>query len=155
MIKAAKISFTESKKNIFIYGAINCIIYIFLFILLKYFNVNDLTGLRIGNYVILGLVSLFQTHQLIKQKNGYVPFLQSFFITLFTGACSFFFFAIFVFIYSRCDPYLPVLFNMESTDLNKSISAILVFVEGSGGSIIVALITMFYANRYEDEEAKI
>jgi hypothetical protein len=34
-------------------------------------------------------------------------------------------------------------------------SALLIFFEGVGGSIIIALVAMMYSDRYEDGEAKI
>ncbi len=44
---------------------------------------------------------------------------------------------------------------MDSNSQNKMVAAMLVFFEGSGGSIIVALIAMFYAGRYQDGEATV
>ena len=155
MLSEAKISFSKMKKNIFLFGIINCAIYIILFFAFKYLNFKDITGLRVINYVALTLVSLYQIHNLIKQRHGYMPFLDSFCLTFFTGTWSFMLFSAFIYIYSWCDPYLHELFIMDSSSQNKLVAAMLVFFEGSGGSIIIALIAMFYAGRYQDGEASI
>src|SRR6185437_13115298 len=145
MLTEAKISFSKLKKNIFIFGIIDCVFFIILFFAFKYLNFKDITGLRVINYAALALISLYQIHKLIKQRNGYIPFLESFCLTFFTGSFSFLLFSAFIYIYSWCDPYLYELFIMDSTSQNKLVAAILVFFEGSGGSIIIALIAMFYA----------
>jgi hypothetical protein len=155
MLSKAKISFSKLKKNIFLFGIINCAVYIILFLAFKYLNFKNITSLRVVNYVALILVSLFQIHNLIKRKNGYIPFLESFGLIFFTGTWSFMLFSAFIYIYSWCDPYLHELFIMDSSSQNKLVAAMLVFFEGSGGSLIIALITMFYSGMYEDGEASI
>src|SRR6185312_2364193 len=110
MLSEAKISFTKLKKNIFIFGIINCIFFIILFLAFKYLNFKDITGLRVINYAALTLISLYQIHRLIKQKKGYIPFLESFCLIFFTGTWAFMLFSAFIYIYSWCDPYLHELF---------------------------------------------
>ena len=155
MLSQAKISFTKMKKNILMYGIINCALFIILFLSFKYLNFKDITGLRVINYLALTLVSLYQLHSLMKKRHGYIAFLDSFCLTFFTGTWAFMLFSAFIYIYSWCDPYLHELFIMDSTAQNKLVAAMLVFFEGSGGSIIIALIAMFYSGIYQDGEASI
>jgi hypothetical protein len=155
MLSKAKISFSKMKKNILIFGIINCAFYIILFFAFKYLNFKNITNLRVINYAALTLISLFQIHSLIKQKNGYIPFLESFLLIFCTGTWSFMLFSGFIYIYSWCDPYLHELFIMDSSAQNKLVAAMLVFFEGSGGSIIIALIAMFYSGMYQDGEASV
>lgn len=155
MLSEAKISFSKLKKNIFIFGIINCAFFIILFFAFKYLNFVNITNLRVVNYAALALISVYQIHRLIKQRNGYIPFLESFLLTFCTGTWAFILFSAFIYIYSWCDPYLHELFIMDSNAQNKLVAAMLVFFEGSGGSIIIALIAMFYAGMYQDGEASI
>jgi len=151
----AKISFSEIKKTIFIFGMVNFAVYTVLFLLFKYLNFLNITSLWVVNYVTLTLISLYQVHRLVKQNRGYIPFLQTFCMVFFTGSWSFVLFGIFIFIYAWLDPYLNQLFNMDADSQSKLVSAILVIFEGIGASIIIALIAMFYSSRYEDGEATI
>jgi|ERR1700757_4678399 len=151
----AKISFSKMRKNILVFGIVNFAIYTVLFLLFKYLNFLNITSLWIVNYATLTLISLYQVHKLVKQSGGYVPFLQIFCIIFFTGSWSFILFGIFIFIYAWFDPYLNQLFDMDADSQSKLVSAILVVFEGSGASIIIALIAMFYSSRYEDGEVTI
>lgn len=155
MLSKAKISFSKLKKNIFLFGIINCAIFIVLFLSFKYLNFRDITGLRLINYFALTIISLYQIHRLVKLKHGYIPFLNTFCLIFFTGTWAFMLFSAFIYVYSWLDPYLHELFIMDSNSQNKLVAAMLVFFEGSGGSIIIALIAMFYAGRYQDGEASI
>jgi hypothetical protein len=151
----AKISFSKIKKTVFVFGIVNFVVYVILFLVFKYLNFLNITSLWIVNYVTLTLISLYQVHKLVKQSGGYVPFLQTFCMIFFTGSWSFILFGIFIFIYAWFDPYLNQLFDMDADSQSRLVSAILVFFEGSGASIIIALIAMFYSSRYEDGEATI
>ncbi len=155
MIKQAIISFSKMKKYVLFFGMANCAIYIILFLAFKYLNLREITGLRIINYVAFLVMSLYEIHWLVKKNNRFIPFLEAFLTVFITGTISFFIFAIFIFISSFADPYLNQLFFSDSAALNRFIAALLVFFEGSGGAIIIALIGMMYASRYQDGEAKI
>src|SRR5580693_9749395 len=110
MIKAARISFSKMKKNIFIFGVINCIVYIVLIMLFRFFNLLHIGGLSMIDYVTLCLISLYQIHRWIKQTGGYVPFLQVLCTIFFTGLLSFILLGGFIFAYSLVDPYLAELY---------------------------------------------
>jgi predicted membrane channel-forming protein YqfA (hemolysin III family) len=85
MLKDAHLSFLRMKKNIFLFGIINAAVFIGLFFAFKYLNLRNITGLRIINYVVLAIISIIQIHKLIKDNKGYIPFLQAYFISFFTG----------------------------------------------------------------------
>ena len=154
-MKEAEISILKIKKNILFFAALNFAVYVILFLGFKYFNLLNITGLRMVNYITLTLISLYQIHAITKSKNGYIPFLKSYIITFVTGTLSFMFFSIYIFIYSWLDPLLYELFIMDANGESKIISAMLIFFEGSGGTIIISLIAMFYSGRYQDNEASI
>jgi hypothetical protein len=63
-------------------------------------------------------------------------------------------FAGFIFAFSLSDPYLTESYFNTYGKLH-SWSALLIFFEGVGGSIIIAMVAMMYSDRYEDGEAKI
>jgi len=155
MLKAAKISLPKMASNIVLFAGINFVVYVALFLSLKYMNVLNLSGFLMLNYVTLAFVSLYQIHALIKKNQAYIPFLESFVLIFLTGTLSFMFFSIYIFIYSWLDPLLYELFIMDSGDQNKLIAAMLIFFEGSGASIVIGLIAMFYSGRYQDDEASI
>ena len=155
MLRSAKISISKMKREIFIYGLISGILYIVSLLSFKYLNLLHIRTLRIFNYVALTLISLYQVHHWIKKSGGYIPFLEVFFTVLFTGAFSFAILGIFIFIYSFSDPYLTELFIVSSNDHSKLVPAIVVFFEGSGASIIVSLIVMLYASKFEEGETSL
>ncbi|MES2679067.1 MAG: hypothetical protein V4635_04245 [Bacteroidota bacterium] len=152
MLKAAIITDTATRKSLIIFAIANCILFIIAVISFKYLNLLHFWGLRITNYVIVTLISIYQVNRLIRNNGGYVPFLKAFVLTLFTGIFSFMLFAAFIYVYSFFDPYLAKMFITGSDDSNRLIPAMIVFFEGSGASIIVALIAMVYASRFEDGE---
>ena len=153
MLKAAKTSVTTMKRSIVRFAILNAAIFILLALAFKCLNLLHIWGLNMINYVILTFISLWQVHRWIKQSHGYIPFLEVFFTVIFTGALAFVFFGIFIFLYSLYDPYLASLYITHSDSAGKLIAPILLFFEGSGGSIIVAMIAAFYAARFEDGEA--
>ena len=155
MLHEAKISITKMRNNIIAFGIINCIIYVILVLLFKYLNLLHISGLRMLNFFPLAFVSMYQVHYLVKNNNGYIPFLQVFTNTFFTGTFSFLLFSVFLFFYTWFDPYMEPLYFDVAQGSNRFIPAFLLFAEGSGGSIIVAMVIMKYANRYADSEAKI
>ncbi|HOZ86711.1 MAG TPA: hypothetical protein PL029_03085 [Bacteroidia bacterium] len=152
MLKAAKISDKETQKTVAIFAITNCILFIIAVISFKYLNLLHFWGLRITNYVIISVVSIYQVNRLIRNNGGYVPFLQAFVLTFITGIFSFMLYAAFIYTYSFFDPYLAEMFITGSVHDNRLMPAIIVFFEGSGASIIVALIAMVYASRFEDGE---
>ncbi len=155
MLREAKISLTKMRNTIIFFGIINCCIYILLFLIFKYLNLLHISGLRMLNFFPLAFTSMYQVHYLVKKNKGYIPFLQAFTNTFFTGTVSFLLFSAFLFFYTFYDPYIqPLYFDMQE-NTNRIIPAFLLFAEGSGGSIIVAMVIMKYANRFTDGESKI
>jgi len=154
MVEITKPSSSLSKRKIFIYGILNCVIYIILFMAFRCFNLLQFSGLCMLNYVTLFLLSLYQINRWVKQIGTYIPSLQAFIAIFFTGAFSFMLFAGFIFVYSLFDSYVTELYFNTYGKLH-SWSALLIFFEGVGGSIIIALVAMMYSDRYEDGEAKI
>jgi len=152
MLKAAHLSFSAMRTSIFTFGAVNAGIFILLAIVFKYLNMLHIWGLDMINYVVLAFLSLYQVHHWIRTGRGYVPFLQAFFAILFTGAVAFILFGAFILIYSLFDPLLAKMYITHADSAGKLVGPILLFFEGTGGSIIVALIASFYAARYEDGE---
>ena len=155
MIKAARISLGKAKKSIFTFALINCVVYIVLVLTFKYANLLHIWGLRMSNYAALSLISILQVRQWIKANKGYLPFLEAFFTILFTGALASLFFGGFMLVYSLYDPYLATMYVTDPGLQSMVIPAIVLVLEGTGASIIVALIVMFYAGRFEEGEAKI
>ena len=154
MTEITKSSSSLLKRKIFIYGLLNCIVYIILFMAFRSFNLLQFSGLRMLNYVTLFLFSLYQINRWVKQIHTYIPSLQAFIAILFTGAWSFMLFAGFIFAFSLSDPYLTESYFNTYGKLH-SWSALLIFFEGVGGSVVIALVAMMYSDRYEDGEAKI
>lgn len=155
MLQAAKISATKMQKSIFKFAVIECAFYIAFALSFKFLNLLHIWGLSMVNYFVLAVISIFQVHSWIKRSGGYVPFLQAFFTALFTGSVSFVLFAIFILVYSFSDPYFAKLFITHTENTGRLIAPIVVFFEGTGASIIVGLISSFYAARYEDQEVPV
>lgn len=155
MLKAAQLSFSTMRSSIFTFGAANAGIFILFAIAFKYLNLLHIWGLNMINYVVLTLLSLYQVNHWIKTGKGYVPFLQVFFTILFTGAVSFILFGAFILIYSLSDPLLAKMYITHADSAGRLVGPILLFFEGTGGSIIVGLIASFYAARYEDGEVPV
>ena len=154
MLTSDKISLPKTKKKIIAFGVLNCAVYIILFMCFMWFNLLHFTGLRMLNYVSLFLISLYQINRWVKQIGTYIPSLYAFCTIFFTGACSFFLFAGFIFAYSLFDPYVTKLYFNTYGELHLW-SALIIFFEGVAGSMIIGMIAMMYSDRYEDGEAKI
>ncbi len=154
MLKANEISLLKTKKKIVVFGILNCTVYIILFMSFRCFNLLQYSGLRMLNYVSFFLISLYQINRWVKQIGTYIPSLYAFCAIFFTGALSFMLFAGFIFAYALFDPYVTELYFNTYGKLN-SLSSVLIFFEGLGGSMIIAMIAMMYSDRYEDGEAKI
>lgn len=155
MLKAAKISFDTMKKSILLFAVINSVIYFLLVLSFKYLNLLHVFGLGLVNFVVLFFLSMLQFKLQILKNKGYIPYLQVFFATLMTGTLSFAAFVVFLFGYSFIDPYFTDLFFVETGTSIKVLPFILLFCQGSGGSIIVALAISFYTARYEDGEVEL
>lgn len=155
MLKDAKISFNAMKKSIVLFAAINSTVYFLLVLGFKYLNLLHVFGLSLVNFVVLFFLSMLQFKLQIKKNKGYIPYLQVFFATLMTGTLSFAAFVVFLFGYSRVDPYFIDLFFTDTGTPILLMPFILLFCQGSGGSIIVALAISFYTARYEDGEVEI
>ena len=154
-MKPANIPYSKIKKSILVYSIINCLCYIIFLMLFKFFSLLHIWGLRMINYAILGVISLYQVKHWIKEYKGYVRFLKVFATVLVTGVFSFALFAAFIFVYSWFDPYLNELYVTHSVGQIRLIPSVVIFFEGTGGSIVVALIAMIYASRYEDGEVSV
>ena len=154
MTETTKSSSSFSKRKIFIYGILNCVVYIILFMVFRCSNLMHFSGLRMLNYVSLFLISLYQINRWVKQIGTYIPSLQAFSAIFFTGSWSFMLFGGFIFAYSLFDPYLTESYFNTYGKLH-SWSALLIFFEGVAGSVIIAMVAMMYSDRYEDGEAKV
>ena len=152
MLHAAKISLTKMRNSILTYGFISCLFYIGFLLLMKMLNLMHITELRMVNYVILCLICMYQIKRWVFKTGAYVPFLQVFCTALFTGICSFAFFSAFLFVYTRFDNDLNELFIQNTNTFLSSLPTVIVFLEGSAISIIVALINLQYFRRYEEGE---
>jgi hypothetical protein len=112
----------------------------------------EITELRMVNYVILCLVCMYEIRKWVRDRETYVPFLQVFGTSFFTGLWSFFLFSVFLFVYAKFDPQLTELFAQQPLVVFSNFPSILIFFEGSAVSIIVALINLQYFRRFEEGE---
>lgn len=155
MLHAARISFTTMRNSILLYGALNCVVYILLFLLFRLLGWLDIFGISMVNYLTLFFLLMLQFHRQIRKAGGFIPFLEVFFAAMATGTVSFFLFAGFVFFWSIADPWGAGQYVADAGLPGKILPFVILFFEGSGGSIIVALAITFYTGRYEDGEAEI
>lgn len=151
--KPGMIPLSQMKKSVFAYGIICCVMYIAFLLLMKAFNLMHITQLRFVNYLILLFACMYQIKSWINKNGTYVPFLQVFCDTFFTGIWSFVLFTIFLFIYSRFDAQLAELFSKHASAYSEGIPSVVIAFEGSAVSIIIAFINMQYFRRYEEGEA--
>jgi len=151
--KPGVIPLSQMRKGVLVYGIVCCSMYIAFLLLMKTFNLIQITQLRMVNYLILGMVSVYQIKKWINKYGTYVPFLQVFGATFFMGIWSFILFTLFLFIYSRYDNHVAELFTQNSFGFTGDVPSIVILFEGSGVSIIIAFITMQYFRRYEEGEA--
>lgn len=155
MLRAAKISFAAMRNSILLFGAINCIIYILLFLLFRLLGWLDVFGISMVNYVTLFFVSMLQFRHQIVRFRGFIPFLEVFFAAMITGTVSFVFFAAFMFAWGFSDPRGVGQYVADAGLPGKVLPFVILFFEGSGGSLIVALAVTFYTARYEDGEVEV
>lgn len=126
-----------------------------LLMFFKYLNLLHVYGLSLVNFALLFLISILQFKLQIKKSGGYIPFLQSFFTTFFTGTVAYVLFAAYLFLYAMLDPYTAELYLPTSGEAGVLTHFVILFFQGSGGSMIVALATSFYTARYEDGEVEL
>src|ERR1043166_6978904 len=110
MHNPVKLSIRQMRNSILVFGAIACACYILFLLLMKLMNLMHVTELRWFNYVFLCLLCIYQIKRWIRKTGNYVPFLQVFSISFFTGIFSFVLFSVFLDIYSRFDPEMEKLF---------------------------------------------
>jgi hypothetical protein len=139
------------KKNILFFALINLAVYVALFFIFRAIGLLHLSGLRMLNYITLGFVCCYQIDRWVKKGGVHESFLQAFLIAFVTGSVSFVFFAAFIFIYSLTDPYFMSLYFNNSDGTIKMAPFIIIFFEGSAGSIIVGLVAAMYSEKYKDK----
>jgi hypothetical protein len=122
---------------------------------MKMLNLMHVTELRMINYLILCLVCLYQIKRQVNKAGAYVPFLQVFFTTFFTGLFSFFLFSVFLFAYTRFDIELGELFVQHVPLSLRQLPTAVILFEGSAASIIVGFINLQYFRRYEEGEVSV
>jgi hypothetical protein len=155
MLHAAKISLTKMRNSILLYGFISALLYIVFLLTMKTLNLIHITELRLFNYVILCLVCMYQIKHWIIKTGAYIPFLQVFTTTFFTGIVSFILFSSFLYAYTMIDAELNQLFIENAKDVFSLFPTLVILFEGSAVSIIVALINLQYFRRYEEGEKSI
>lgn len=153
MAKVLNISNSKTMLSIVTFGALNAAIFISLVLAYKYLGLLHFWGLRVTNYVVFIVSSLVQLRRLIARDQAVIPFLGSFILVLFTGVVAFALYAVFIFIYSFADPDLAEMFITGADQAGHLTPAVIVFFEGSGASIVVALVGMVYTSRFEDGES--
>jgi len=151
MLKSAQSSLLKMKKSIVVFAFLNFAVYIVLFFTFRAFGLLHFSGLRMLNYITLGVICCYQVSHWVKQGGGYIPFLESFCTAFFTGTLSYVLFAIFIFLYSLGDPYFAKLYFNEPDGTLKLVPFIIIFFEGSAGSLIIGLITMMYSEQYKEK----
>jgi hypothetical protein len=156
MSGSVKISTKEFQKNVLFFAVINSLVYAFVLVILRFLNLRNVSGLIVPlDNIILCLISFYQIKKLVHHSGIPLKFLRSFSLVFFTGVFSFIFFGAFILVYSWLDPGIIPLFRTNTYDKSLLTPAIVTVAEGIGGSIIVALIGMMYADRYADHEAEI
>jgi len=118
---------------------------------MRLLNILHVYGVEMINYVVLCIICFYQTRER-SVRQGYVSFLATFGISFFTGVISFFVFALFVYRYSRIDPYLNQIYLHIPRNHQELTPFIFMFFEGSAASIIVSLIVALYAEKLKGKK---
>ena len=155
MLRSAKITTAESRNSILKYGFIACMFYIAFLLLMRVLNLHTITELRMVNYVFLCVICIVEIKRQVSKGKGYVPFLEVFFESFFTGIFSFFLFSVFLFFYTRIDEQMNEIILSRATETLKQIPTAIVLLEGTAVSIVVALINLQYFRRYEEGEVPV
>ena len=93
------------------YGIYACIAYIMYFILMRLIGMATVIELRFANYLFLLIAAYYASLKAENIKQWRLKYLQAFIVIFITGAFSFFYFSIFLLIYSRFDPIITNAFN--------------------------------------------
>jgi hypothetical protein len=141
----------NNRKNSIIYGFLSAVIYLLLFFIMRLLNILHVYGVEMINYIALCIICFYQT-KIRFRSQGYLSFLSTFGITFFTGAVSFFLFAIFIYVYSRLDPFLNQIYLHIPNNNQQLTPFILIFFEGSAASVIVSLIVALYAEKLKGKK---
>jgi hypothetical protein len=139
-------------RSVFFCGLLCVGFYILLLFFSKFTNLLHVTGLRLINYVALCVISIVLVRRQIRKYKRPLPFLQVFAVVFGLGVWSFALFALFLYFFSWFDPLLNQLYITQTLGQIRLVPSVVVFFEGTGGSIIVALTVMLYASRFEDGE---
>jgi hypothetical protein len=154
-MKPARLPFSLLQRDIFIYGLAACIQYIVVMVVMQIFGLLEIIELRMINYVLLCLTTIYQVKKRISETGRYIPFLKVFILTLLTGAMSFALFSIYIYVYSFFDtPFYEMLLKHTPGEI-RSIPALIILFEGIGVSVIIGFINLQYFLRYEEQEAEI
>jgi hypothetical protein len=141
------------KKTILLHALLAAVCYIIFFLIMRAVNLLHVTELRFVNYAIFGFAGYMALKEL--RKHISLNYFQDFGAAFLTGIVSFFFLAVFLYIYLHIDSgfseYLTshVVNGMSSTPSEISI---ILFFEGSAMSAIVTLCIMQYFKRFMDKE---
>ncbi|HEY1040845.1 MAG TPA: hypothetical protein VGF30_15625 [Bacteroidia bacterium] len=152
MLHAAKISARKTRNSILAYGFVASLLYAVFLLTMKMVNLMHVTELRMVNYVILFFVCMIQIKRWITKTGAYVPFLKVFTMSFFTGIFSFLVFNLFLYIYTQFDVELNKLFIETVAKPFQFQPTVVIMLEGSAISIIVAFINMQFFRRYEEGE---
>jgi hypothetical protein len=151
-LEPANIPFSRLVPSILLFAAIACVEYILLLVLMQQLGLVQIVELRMINYVLLSLTTIYEVKRLMKQNGGYFRFLKVLMITMLTGSVSFALFSLYLFAYSYFDKAFFEMLQKHSPGAIRSIPALIVLFEGIGVSVIVGFINMQYFLRYETPE---
>ncbi|MES2513146.1 MAG: hypothetical protein V4580_03345 [Bacteroidota bacterium] len=146
-MKATERSLLDMKQNILVFALANLGVYLLIFFIMRALGLLHISGLRMVNYIPLTFLCCYQVKHMALKTKEYLPFLQAFLLAIITGTASFVFFAVFIFIYSKLDPYFASLYFSDPNGSLRLTPFIVLFFEGSAGSIIVGLIVAMYSDK--------
>jgi hypothetical protein len=144
----------QMRNSVLLFGAIGCACYIVFMLIMRAANLLHVTELRWVNYVILCLLCIVEIKRWVTRTGKFVPFLQVFSVSFFTGIFSFLLFSIFIDIYSAFDPQMKQILAENVPHAFEYLPSTVLFLEGSAISIITALICLQYFRRYEEGEVE-
>ena len=147
----ARLSTAQFQRNVFKFGIINCITYAAILIVFRLFHSRILPSLLVLiDCVVLWFISRIQIKKLAGTYSEPMKFLRSFSLVFFTGILAFVLFGGFILLYSLPDKSLAGLLSGAGGQILTPV--IVIASEGGGGSVIVALIGMMYADQFYDHE---
>jgi len=145
----ANVSLYALVPNILLFAFIACMEYIVLLIIMQQLGLVQIVELRMINYVLLSLTTIYQVKHLMKRYGRYFRFLQVLMISMVTGSVSFALFSLYLFAYSYFDKEFFDMLQKHSPGAIRSIPALIVLFEGIGVSVIIGFINMQYFLRFE------